>query len=203
MSATKTERKTVCYMFKTNVTLTIVAATILLTLTNLQTITVANGQTMTRTSEGGEPDMIKTTATTFTAQRTAKSTVDTLPGHQAHQAVVALPWRSDGKVWVGAITWTASEPIEIRLLQNYNSSITTDTAHNSKPVTAPFAPVGVSALSLVIPPNEGVATLPHYFGGSINFAANQVAFHNIGGMPFIVTYTVDAVAKSLNNTGTK
>ena len=70
----------------------------------------------------------------------------------------------------------------------------------SKPVTAPFAPLGVSAVSLVIPPNEGTPTIPNYFAGSINFAANQVAFHNIGGKPFIVTYTVDAIAKSLNNT---
>jgi hypothetical protein len=186
---------------KINITLTIVAAaTILLTLANLQAITVANGQTMTRTKEGGEPDVINTTATAFTAQRTAKSTVDVLPGHQAHQAVVALPWRSDGKIWVGAITWAASEPLEVRLLENYNSSITTDTTHNSKPVTAPFAPLGVAAVSLVIPPNEGTPTIPNYFAGSINFAANQVAFHNIGGKPFIVTYTVDAVAKSLNNT---
>jgi hypothetical protein len=65
--------------------------------------------------------------------------------------------------------------------------------------------LGVAALSLIIPPNEALAaargnsTLPHYFAGSLNFAANQVAIHNISGTPFIVTYTVDAVAKSLNN----
>jgi hypothetical protein len=192
-------------MFKINATLTIVAATILLILANLQAITVANGQTMTMTSrtEGGQPDIINTTATAFTAQRTAKSTVDTLPGHQAHQAVVALPWRTDGKIWVGTLTWAASDPVEIRLLHNYNSSITTDTNHTSTPIRAPFAPLGVSALSLILPANEGVATLAHYNGGSINFAANQVAFHNIGGTPFIVTYSVDAVAKSLNNTISK
>jgi hypothetical protein len=203
MNATKTERKTVCYMFKTNITLAIVAAIMFLTLANLQAITVANGQTMTSTTEGGQPDIINTTATVYTAQRTAKSTVDTLPGHQAHQAVVALPWRTDGKIWVGTLTWAASDPIEIRLLQNYNSSITTDTNHTSTPITGPFAPLGVSALSLIIPANQGVATLAHYNGGSINFAANQVAFHNIGGTPFIVTYSVDAVAKSLNNTISK
>jgi hypothetical protein len=191
-------------MRASTITLMTVVAVVLLALANLQAITVY-AQTMARTEEGGEPDMINATQTVFTAQRTAKSTVDVLPGHQGHQAVVALPWRNDGKIWVGVISWASSAPIEVRLLQNYDSSITTDAAHNSKPITAPFAPLGVASLSLVVPPNEALAaargnsTLPHYFGGTIGFAANQVAFHNIAGTPFIVTYTVDAVAKSLNN----
>jgi type I restriction-modification system DNA methylase subunit len=46
-------------------------------------------------------------ATNFTAQKTATSTVDTLPGHQGHQAVIALPQRTDGKIWVGTLSWTS------------------------------------------------------------------------------------------------
>jgi hypothetical protein len=162
---------------------------------NAQNMTSAAGGATAQNQTGATPDTTSMTATNFTAQKTVKSAVDTLPGHQMHQAAVILPQRTDGKIWVGTLTWAASDPVEIRLLHNYNSSITTDTKHTSTPVTAPFAQ-GESALSLIIPANQGVATLPHYFGGSMNFAASQVAFHNIGGTPFIVTYSVDAEAKS-------
>ncbi len=41
--------------------------------------------------------------------------------------------------------------------------------------------------------------MPSYNAGSMNFAASQVAFHTLGGVPFTVTYTVDAQAKSLTS----
>jgi hypothetical protein len=44
------------------------------------------------TGGGGQAD-------TVTIQRTAESTTDPLPGHSAHQMVMALPPRDDGKVW--------------------------------------------------------------------------------------------------------
>ena len=194
---------------KTHVTWILVATTMLvLALVAAATqipIATTNAQNMTgggaeaaQNQSGVTPETTSSTATNFTAQKTVKSTVDTLPGHEMHQAAVILPQRTDGKIWVGTLTWAASDPVEIRLLHNYNSSITTDTKHTGTPVTAPFAQ-GESALSLIIPANQGVATLPHYFGGSMNFAASQGAFHNIGGTPFIVTYSVDAQAKSLTS----
>ncbi len=45
----------------------------------------------------------------------------------------------------------------------------------------------------------GAGTVPSYNAGSMNFAASQVAFHTLAGIPFTVTYTVDAEAKSLTN----
>jgi hypothetical protein len=45
-----------------------------------------------------ETEMTSMIATTFTAQKTAISTVDSLPGHEMHQAVIVLPQRSDGMV---------------------------------------------------------------------------------------------------------
>jgi hypothetical protein len=44
-------------------------------------------------SSGGEQ------AETVTIQKTAESTVDPLPGHSAHQLVMALTPRDDGQVW--------------------------------------------------------------------------------------------------------
>ena len=171
---------------KTNVICVIVVAAALALVAAIQVLIItANAQNPT--------GMTSTTATNFTAQKTGVSTVDTLPGHQMHQAVVVLPQRTDGKIWVGTISWSASKPVELRLLQNYNKSVTPDAAHG-KPVTAPFAN-GESAISLLLASN-GAATVPSYYSGSMNFAANQVAFHTLGGIPFTVTYTIDATAKS-------
>jgi hypothetical protein len=160
----------------------------------LPTIITANAQNMTTaTTAQNQAEITSATATNFTAQKTAISTVDTLPGHQMHQAVIVLPQRTDGEIWVGTISWSASKPVELRLLQNYNTSVTADPAHG-KPVTAPFSN-GESAISLLLASN-GAATVPSYYSGSMNFAASQVAFHTLGGIPFTITYTVDAVAKT-------
>jgi hypothetical protein len=151
-------------------------------------------------TEGGaaqnQTETTSMTATNFTAQKTAISTVDTLPGHEMHQAVVVLPQRTDGKIWVGTLSWSASKPVEVRLLQNYDANVRPDAVHG-KPVTAPFAQ-GESAISLLLQAN-GAGTVPSYNAGSMNFAASQVAFHTLGGVPFSVTYTVDAEAKSLTS----
>jgi hypothetical protein len=151
-------------------------------------------------TEGGaaqnQTETTSMTATTFTAQKTAISTVDSLPGHEMHQAVIVLPQRSDGMVWVGTLSWSSSKPVEVRLLQNYDANVKPDAAHG-KPVTAPFAQ-GESAISLLLQTN-GAGTVPSYNAGSMNFAASQVAFHTLGGVPFSVTYTIDAEAKSLTS----
>jgi hypothetical protein len=165
-------------------------------------IITANAQNMTgagaaaQNQTGMTPETTEMTATNVTVQKTETSIVDTLPGHQMHQAVIVLPQRTDGKVWVGTLSWSASKPVEVRLLQNYDANVTPDEAHG-KPVTAPFAE-GESAISLLLQTN-GAGTVPSYNAGSMNFAASQVAFHTLGGVPFTVTYTVDAEAKSLTS----
>jgi hypothetical protein len=180
-----------------NVTRMIMTATVLALVAaiTVPTIIAASAQNMTTSGAAAQNQtgITSSTARNFTAQKTATSTLDTLPGHQGHQAVLALPQRTDGKIWVGTLSWTASKPVEIRLLQDYDTSVTPDAAHG-KPVTAPFGK-GESAISLILASN-GAATVPSYYSGSVNFAASQVAFHTLGGIPFTVTFTVDAVAKS-------
>lgn len=125
-----------------------------------------------------------------TIQKTGVSAPDPLPGHSAHQLVMALPPRSDGKVWVGTVTWTASKPVEVVVLHMYNSSVTADAAH-SQPLIAPFGK-GSVAISLVkTPSGTPVAS------GSMPFAGNAVAFHTLNGDKFVVTYTADATPKQL------
>src|SRR6266487_5404549 len=146
--------------------------------------------------------MNATTAVTF--EGTAMSTVDALPGHQGHQAVIVLPARADGNVWVGTLSWTASKPVEARLLYDYDSSLKTDAIHG-KPVTAPLAftteiphiAVGQVAISL-IKPFSGPADVPSFNSGSMSFVAKAVALHNINGTRFTATYAVDAIAKQLS-----
>jgi len=175
-------------MLKVNLVCMMVAAIVLALVAAVQhpMIITANAQNQT--------EVTSSTATTITAQKTEMSTVDSLPGHQGHQAVVVLPERTDGKIWVGTISWSASKPVEVRLLHNYDTAVKPDTDHG-KPITAPVGK-GEAAISLLLASN-GAATVPSYYSGSVDFASNAVAFHTLGGIPFTVTYTVDAVAKDL------
>jgi hypothetical protein len=125
-----------------------------------------------------------------TIQKTGVSAPDPLPGHSAHQLVMALPPRSDGKVWVGTITWTASKPVEVVVLHMYNSSITADAAHG-QPLIAPFGNGSVAITLVKTPSGTPVAS------GSMPFAGNAVAFHTLNGDKFVVTYTADATPKQL------
>jgi hypothetical protein len=175
-----------------------VATQVPIVTTNAQIMT-EEGAAQQQGEIGATQNQTETTSmtdTTFTAQKTATSVVDSLPGHEMHQAVIVLPQRTDGMIWVGTLSWSSSKPVEVRLLQDYDQSVTVDEAHG-KPVTAPFAE-GESAISLLLQTN-GAGTVPSYNAGSMNFAASQVAFHTLGGVPFTVTYTVDAEAKSLTS----
>ena len=132
-----------------------------------------------------------------TMQKTATSSVDPLTGHQAHQLVMALPPRSDGKIWVGTVTWTSSKPVELVVLHGYNQSVTPDAAHGSL-LSAPFGK-GAVAITLLSPqptPGGPIQASP-IASGSMDFVGNAVAFHTLSGAKFTVTYSVDATAKAL------
>ena len=86
-------------------------------------VTLASLFTTTRGS-------LQTTSDTFIAQKTATSKAGTLPIHQTHQVVTVLPPRTDGKVWIGTITWGSSKPIEVEMWRFYNSSLVADAAQH-------------------------------------------------------------------------
>lgn len=133
------------------------------------------------------------TSVTFTS--TAMSTHDALPNHFMHQAVVVLPARHDGALWVGTISWVSSKPVELRLLYDYDFNLHPDAAHGTPPVTQfELNKVGQVAISLIKPTNV-ITTGGNYFAGTESFVAKAVALHNILGVPFTATYAVDAVAK--------
>jgi|SRR5581483_11313784 hypothetical protein len=122
----------------------------------------------------------------FVAQKTGESAPDPLPGHSMHQAVLALPPRDDGMIWDGDVTWTASQPVEIVVLHQYNSTGVDDS--HGEPLNAPFGD-GKVAISLYKTNSNTPAA-----GGSTHFTGSAFAFHTLSGKPFTVTYSVKATA---------
>jgi hypothetical protein len=49
---------------------------------------------------------------TIASAYTSKSIQDPLPGHEMHQVVTAAPSRSDGKIYSGLVTFSASVPVK-------------------------------------------------------------------------------------------
>jgi hypothetical protein len=132
--------------------------------------------------------------TAVVMQETRTSTQDPLPGHEGHQLVLALPPRDDGLVWLGDATWVASKPVEVVVLHGYNNSSAVSNQTSTQfgePLKAAFGD-GEVAISLI--KSESGTPVP---SGSMSFAGNALGFHTLGGEPFSVTYTIDAVASEL------
>jgi hypothetical protein len=131
-----------------------------------------------------------------TIQNTTTSVQDPLPGHQGHQAAIILPPRTDGKLWVGTVTWTASKPVELVVLHGF-TNVTTDAAHGEPLISKP--PSGAVAITLITPSQFSPSGDP-VPSGTAPFVGNAVAFHTLSGAKFTVTYSVDAVANSPTKT---
>jgi hypothetical protein len=136
------------------------------------------------------------TLTHVTVQNTTTSVQDPFPGYQAHQVATILPFRSDGKLWVGTVTWTASKPVEFVVLHGYTNVNTADAAHGVPFIAKP--PTGAVAITL-IGPNEFMPSSNPVPSGTAPFVGSAVGFHTLSGAKFTVTYSVDTTA----NTPTK
>jgi len=132
------------------------------------------------------------TSTHVTIQNTAVSGPDPLPGHQGHQATIVLPPRTDGKLWVGTVTWTSSKPVELVVLHGY-TNVTADSAHGVPLIAKP--PTGAVAITLITPTQFAPAS-DTIASGTAPFVGSAVAFHTLSGAKFTVTYSVDATANS-------
>jgi hypothetical protein len=77
---------------------------------------------------------------------------DPLPGHEAHQLVLALPPRDDGLIRLGDAAWVASKPVEVVVLHGYNSSAVSNQTSTQfgEPLKGPFGG-GEVAISLIKP----------------------------------------------------
>ncbi|HYF99387.1 MAG TPA: hypothetical protein VD815_04790 [Candidatus Saccharimonadales bacterium] len=75
-------------------------------------------------------------STPFVVQNTTMSMQDPLPGHEAHQIVIAAPPRDDGKIYSGIASFTASQPVEVVMLHPYTSGV--NTTETGEPLNVPF-----------------------------------------------------------------
>jgi hypothetical protein len=153
-------------------------------LTTLLTgLTISSISSMSSISAFAEPKM-------FAIQKTDKSIQDPLPGHEAHQIVIALPPRDDGKMYSGQVTYSASKAVEVVVLNPFNATATDE--QHGQPLNAPFGN-GSVAISVMNQFNG------EFNAGSTTFTGAALAFHNINGEPFSVTYAT--AGKLLNQTG--
>jgi hypothetical protein len=128
-------------------------------------------------------------STPFVTQKTTQSIQDPLPGHESHQVVIAAPLRDDGKIYSGIASFTSSQPVEVVMLHMYKSGA--NSTETGEPLNAPFGN-GKFAASVMKQFTESP-----FNAGSFVFAGNALAFHNLEGKPFVITYTIDGDVSSL------
>jgi hypothetical protein len=125
---------------------------------------------------------------------TVTSSQDPLPGHDGHQRASILPLRTDGSIYTGVLTYTATEPVEVVVLNVQNLNATERSILNA--TDSEFGTLLTSQLnnqtSLVIniiTPAYGDSPVP---SASIPFAGNAVWLHTLDGTPFAASYAVSA-----------
>ncbi|MGB8023841.1 MAG: hypothetical protein WCF06_05940 [Nitrososphaeraceae archaeon] len=116
--------------------------------------------------------------------------------NEGRQSVVILPYRSDGSIYRGVLTYTATKPVEVTLSHRIPIDNTTLSQLNVQKHGKLFVrhltalPGNISAPSRIIPDYRGATTSP-YFAASIPFVASSVVLRT-NGEPFIVAYEVSA-----------
>ncbi len=156
------------------------------------------GQTTTTTpslpqqEEGGEG--VQQIQEEIVLQGTVTSEPDPVPGHEQHDRAEILPLRQDGSVYVGTLTFTASEPVDVVLLniQNLNDTeqqtINATTDDFGTLLTAQL-PDGTNIAINLITPDYGTTAVPTT---SLPFVGNGLWLHTTSGEPFIANYAVYA-----------
>jgi hypothetical protein len=112
------------------------------------------------------------------------------------QSAVILPYRSDGSIYRGTITFTATKPVEVTFSHRIPIDNTTLSQLNVQKHGKLFVrhltafPGALSAPSRIIPYYRGGSTSP-YFSASIPFVGSDVVLRT-NGEPFIAAYAVSA-----------
>jgi len=112
------------------------------------------------------------------------------------QSVVVLPYRIDGSIYKGVLTFTATKPVEVAFghripIDNTTLSQLDMQKHGKLSVRHLTAfPGNITASSRIIPDYRGGSSSP-YFSASIPFVASTVVLRT-NGEPFIAAYEVSA-----------
>jgi hypothetical protein len=130
-------------------------------------------------------------------QGTITSSPNPLPGFEEGQYAEILPLSEDGTIYSGVITYTATEPVEVVVLnvQNLNETerAILNTTDDEDPelgtlLTSQLNNETSIALN-IITPEYGTTPVP---SASIPFAGNALGLHMSDGTPFAATYAVSA-----------
>jgi hypothetical protein len=156
------------------------------------TETGATTQTQTPTAATQEPPENQN----FVRQGTVASGQDPLPGHESHELAFILPPRNDGGVYSGVLTYTASKPVEVVVLHNYDpqNSTAIPEAYGTELTSPVPGDAGNVAITLFQPPYEAGIN-----SASVPFTGNALALHMLEDDPFTATYTVNAFATQPEN----
>ncbi|MGB7557396.1 MAG: hypothetical protein WBM37_02670, partial [Nitrososphaeraceae archaeon] len=147
-------------------------------------------QTQTPTAAAQEPPMNQN----FVRQGTVASS----PGQVAGTENLAfiLPPRNDGGVYSGVLTYTASKPVEVAVIHNFDPQNSTSIPEEyGTEFTSPL-PDGTGNIAITL-------FQPQYLGdvsaASVPFTGNALALHTAEEGPFTATYTVNAFATQPEN----
>ena len=126
-------------------------------------------------------------------QGTVSSDVDPLKGHEGHQAAVILPPRNDSAVYSGTVTFTASKPVQVAVINMYNLDNETASQIPEKfgQLLTAQAPWNASAIVTPLMMNIEYLDSPT-MSKSVPFVGNLVALHTMDGEPFIANYALAA-----------
>jgi hypothetical protein len=126
-------------------------------------------------------------------QGTVSSDVDPLKGHEGHQAAVILPPRNDSAVYSGTLTFTASKPVQVAVINMYNIDNATAAQIPDKFGQLLNAPAPWNTSVTVTPLMMNVEYLDSpTMSKTVPFVGNLVALHTMNGEPFIANYAVVA-----------
>src|ERR671914_138694 len=130
-------------------------------------------------------------------QGTVTSGPEPNPGHEGHQYATILPLTEEGSVYSGVLTYTASVPVEVVVLnvQTLNETersilnVTDDEEDGFGTLLTTPLDNETSLAFNIITPTYGDTPVP---SASIPFAGNALWLHTIDGTPFVANYAVSA-----------
>jgi plastocyanin len=129
-------------------------------------------------------------------QGTVSSSQDPLPGHEGMQMATILPFRQDGTVYSGVLTYTSTAPVEVVTLNMQTLNETeqdilnaTDDGEFGALFTSQLDDQTSLSSSYIIPSYAG-SPIP---SASVPFVGNAVWLHTLDGTPFAATFAVNAL----------
>jgi hypothetical protein len=156
--------------------------------------TISYATTTTAQQGGGGGDTAGGEQVRLIRQGTVTSEESPLPAIEGQRASI-LPLREDGSIYSGVLTFTASEPVNVVVLNLQDLNQTEQSILNATE-DGEFGPLLTAVLDnqtnialTVIAPDYGGSPIP---SASIPFAGNALWLHTADDTPFVATYALSA-----------